>query len=143
MRLILCILSLSVFAQPPGAINPDVTQDNIDQTICVAGWTKTVRPSTSFTNGYKKVLMERAGIDWSRAGEFELDHLVPLSLAGSPRQQDNLMLQPWDGVDGAKRKDRLERKLQRLVCTGHLPLAQAQQEIASDWRAAYGRYVGR
>ena len=28
----------------PGAINPKVTQDNIHQTICVQGWTKTVRP---------------------------------------------------------------------------------------------------
>lgn len=29
---------------PRGAINEDVTQANIDQTICVPGWTATVRP---------------------------------------------------------------------------------------------------
>ena len=28
----------------PGAINPDVTQENIDSTICVPGFTKTIRP---------------------------------------------------------------------------------------------------
>jgi hypothetical protein len=28
----------------PGAFDPDVTQSTIDQTICVSGWTATVRP---------------------------------------------------------------------------------------------------
>jgi len=28
----------------PGVINPEVTQANIQQTICVKGWTRTLRP---------------------------------------------------------------------------------------------------
>src|ERR1051326_2330485 len=28
----------------PGVVNPDVTQDNIGETICKANWTKTIRP---------------------------------------------------------------------------------------------------
>ncbi|OXM72302.1 MULTISPECIES: hypothetical protein [Amycolatopsis] len=39
----------------PGAINSDVTQDCIDDTICKSGWTKTVRPSPSKTNRMKAV----------------------------------------------------------------------------------------
>jgi len=31
-------------ASTPGAFNPDVRQSTIDQTICVHGWTKTIRP---------------------------------------------------------------------------------------------------
>src|SRR5664279_936918 len=37
----------------PGAMDPKVTQDNIDQTICVSGYTKTVRPPVSYTNSLK------------------------------------------------------------------------------------------
>ncbi|WP_284742352.1 hypothetical protein [Amycolatopsis sp. RTGN1] len=38
----------------PGAKNPDVTQSTIGSTICVSGWTATIRPSTTYTNGLKK-----------------------------------------------------------------------------------------
>ena len=31
----------------PGVLNPDVTQANINATICVHGWTKSIRPPTS------------------------------------------------------------------------------------------------
>jgi len=31
-------------ATTPGAINPDVRPDTIRSTICVEGWTRTVRP---------------------------------------------------------------------------------------------------
>ncbi len=41
-------------ALTPGAINPDVTQANIGSTVCVRGWTKTVRPPASHTNRLKK-----------------------------------------------------------------------------------------
>ena len=34
----------------PGATNPNVTQGNIQQTICKSAWTGTIRPPTSFTN---------------------------------------------------------------------------------------------
>ena len=37
----------------PGACNADVTQSNINNTICVSGWTATVRPLTSCTNWLK------------------------------------------------------------------------------------------
>lgn len=35
----------------PGVTNPDVTQATIDKTICVPGWTKTIRPPASYTKG--------------------------------------------------------------------------------------------
>jgi len=57
-----------------------------------------------------------------------------------PRSLDNLMLQPWEGTSGAKRKDRLEVKLQCLVCAGQVVLAEAQQAIYADWPKAYHRY---
>ncbi len=34
----------------PGAVNPEVTQTNIQQTVCVKGYTKTIVPPADFTN---------------------------------------------------------------------------------------------
>lgn len=123
------------------ALNPDVRPATINQTICVPGYTQQIRPSTSYTNGVKRKLLRDAASESSRLSDFELDHIVPLALGGHPRRLENLMLQPWEGSDGAKRKDRLEVKLQCLVCTGQLPLAEAQEAIYVDWQAAYHRYA--
>src|SRR5712691_5095797 len=91
------LLSNSVFARDlpdktrtPGVANPDVTQDNIDQTICVSGWPE-----------------------------------------------------PYNRACGARIKDVLETRLKRLVCDRKLPLADAQKAIATDWVAAYKKYVNR
>ena len=41
-------------ALTPGAINPAVTQDDIQSTICVRGWTRTVRPPERYTYRLKR-----------------------------------------------------------------------------------------
>ena len=51
------------------------------------------------------------------------------------------MLQRWDGEDGAKKKDRLERRLQQLVCAYAVRLDEARRAIFVDWQAAYRAYV--
>lgn len=129
-------------AVPTEALNPDVHQDTIQQTICVAGYTASVRPSTTYTNGVKLKLLRENALPASATGEFELDHRIPLALGGHPRNLQNLMLQPWEGKDGAKAKDRLERSLQRLVCAGKVLLDDARKAIYVDWQGAYGIYVG-
>ncbi|MEK6209934.1 MAG: YHYH domain-containing protein [Pseudomonadota bacterium] len=124
-----------------GTLNPNVTQATITQTICVPGYTKSVRPATSYTNGVKRILMQRAGINPAVASYYELDHIIPLALGGHPRKLDNLELQIWEGENGAKRKDRIEVKLQCLVCSGQVKLATAQREILDNWQAAYHKYA--
>lgn len=51
----------------PGAINPAVTQDNIKNTICVPGFTRTVRPPVSYTTPLKIKLMHSYGFTDSRS----------------------------------------------------------------------------
>lgn len=126
---------------PAGAVNEDVTQANIDRTICMPGWTATVRPSTGYTNGVKAKLLREQGLPASEAARYELDHVIPLALGGHPRKLDNLMLQLWDGAWSARTKDRLEVKLKTLVCRGQLSLERARRAIASDWIAAYKTFV--
>jgi hypothetical protein len=91
------------------ALNPDVSQQTIAQTICVAGYTKPVRPATRFTQGVKAKLLRQAGADESQMSHFELDHIVPLALGGHPRKLSNLTLQPWDGEHGAYDETRMLR----------------------------------
>ena len=129
--------TMTTFAWAGMALNPDVTQSSIAQTICVPGYTRSVRPSTSYTIGVKLKLLREAGLEENQRSQYELDHIVPLALGGHPRNLSNLMLQRWDGPTGAKKKDRLEVKLQCLVCTGQVELSEAQQSIYTDWTKAY------
>jgi hypothetical protein len=132
----------SPLAEPPGAYLAEVTQATISTTICVSGWTATVRPAPSFTNGVKLLMLKRAGLDPVDAAKYELDHFVPLALGGHPRSEDNLWLQPWSGLWSAKVKDRLERKLQVLVCAGQLSLRSAREVVQKGWKDAYRKFVG-
>ena len=140
LRASVAFLSLwsAVSAGAAPSLNHDVTPQTIASTICVSGYTAMVRPASVYTNGVKLKLLQTAGQDPSSAGEYELDHIVPLALGGHPRALDNLQLQPWPE---ARRKDRLEVKLQCLVCSGQVSLGEAQTAIATDWEAAYHRYA--
>ena len=132
----------SPLMEPPGAFLTDVTQSSIATTICKSGWTATVRPSSTFTQGVKFKLLREADLDRQRASDYELDHFVPLALGGHPRSIDNLWLQRWDGEWDARIKDRLERRLQVLVCAGRVTLQAAQTAIQRNWKGAYRKYVG-
>jgi hypothetical protein len=116
----------------PGAVNPEVTQTNIHQTICVRGWTATVRPSRSWSSRFKHKLALKQHVS---AGDFELDHEVSLEVGGSPKSPQNLWLQPWSE---ARRDDNgIEARLHRAICSGELTLAEGrQQEI--DWKEKHG-----
>jgi hypothetical protein len=74
--------------------------------------------------------------------DYEEDHLIPLTVGGNPRDPKNLWPEPWNGPYGAHVKDKLENKLHSLVCDGMLTLEEAQKAIATDWIAAYEKYVG-
>lgn len=47
----------------PGATNPAVTQDNIQNTICVKGYTKNIRPPANYTNKLKKIQIREYGYE--------------------------------------------------------------------------------
>jgi hypothetical protein len=113
----------------PGALNPAVTQASIDRTICVSGWTRTVRPSQSVTAPEKLASMVAYGESGS-THDYEYDHLVSLELGGALNDARNLWPEPGASPNP---KDSVENALHRMVCNGQMRLAQAQHIIATDW----------
>lgn len=116
----------------PGSVDPRVTQDNIKNTICKSGYTKTVRPPVSYTEPLKVKLMKSYGIKDSLK-DYELDHLIPLEVGGNPTDVKNLWPEPWHGNNTASMKDKFENYLHTQVCTGKMSLKDAQNEIATNW----------
>ncbi|HTI17625.1 MAG TPA: hypothetical protein VL598_08170 [Trinickia sp.] len=127
----------------PGAVNGAVTQANIEQTICVRGYTKGIRPPAHYTNRLKKEQLAEYGYPDVNPKHYEEDHLIPLEIGGNPTDPRNLWPEPRLSQYSAKVKDALENRLHRLVCSGQVPLLQAQEEIATNWITAYKKYVNR
>jgi len=133
---------LPISTVTPGVTNPAVTQANIQQKICVSGYTATIRPPASYTTKLKISQLAgayKAFTDKSTAS-YEEDHLISLELGGNPTDPKNLWPEPYAGT-GARIKDQIENKLHDLVCANKMPLATAQKLISTNWYAAYQTYV--
>jgi len=113
----------------PGALNPIVTQATIGRTICVSGWTETVRPPESVTEPEKRASLLAYG-DAGGLGEYEYDHLVPLELGGAVNDPRNLWPEPGASPNP---KDAVENEFRRLVCDGQMALARARLIMARNW----------
>jgi hypothetical protein len=152
----------------PGVANPDITAANINQNICNKGWsTRSIRPPSSYTTSLKKAQFQtlnytrvnplpqiptksgngtKADVskcitDSNNVACYEGDHLISLEIGGDPRSPDNLWPEPYFGQWNARVKDQLENKLHDMVCKGTITLTDAQAAIATDWVAAYQKFV--
>ena len=117
----------AVLASPtltPGSLNPDVTQATIGSTICVRGWTATVRPPESYTTPLKIRQMPAYGESGPPSG-YQEDHLISLELGGNPTDPRNLWPEPYPRAADV---DKIENELNAKVCSGSLTLAQAQHD---------------
>jgi hypothetical protein len=119
--------SSAVLANPgltPGSLNPVVTQATIRSTICVRGWTATVRPPSSYTSALKEQQMPEYHESGPPSG-YQEDHLISLELGGNPTDPRNLWPEPYPR---AAEVDKVENALNAKVCSGALSLAQAQHD---------------
>ena len=117
----------AVVADPirtPGVLNRDVSQANIRSTICVSGWTRTVRPPTDYTNALKVKQLREYGLHGPPSA-YQEDHLISLELGGDPTDPRNLWPEPYPR---AAHVDEIENELNAQVCSGALTLAEAQEQ---------------
>ena len=127
----------------PGLTNPLVTQKTIGSTICVVGYTKTIRPPVSYTN---KLKYDQLHSGYNVQGDmnmrnYEEDHLIPLEVGGHPSSKLNLFPQYYAATYGARVKDRLENKIHLLVCSGKITLKEGQAAFVPDWTVGYKKYL--
>lgn len=141
-------LSLPVFSSDlpsssltPGALNPEVTQENIKQTVCVKGYTKKIRPPAYYTNKLKKLQIREYGYADRNPKHYEEDHLIALSIGGAPKDPRNLWPEPRNSEWSASKKDRLEFVLYKMVCAQEISLEEAQRAMATNWIEAWKKYV--
>jgi hypothetical protein len=107
----------------PGALNPEVTQATIGRTICVHGWTRTIRPPSEYTTHLKLDQLRQLGLSGGPA-DYQEDHLISLELGGHPTDPRNLWPEPYPR---AAEVDGVENELNAAVCSGRLALAEAQR----------------
>jgi hypothetical protein len=114
---------------PDPKLTPGDTFEVTAQDVCVPGYAKKVRAVPAWL---KRQAYAEYGITQYKTGDYEVDHLIPLSLGGSNSIRNlwpqSTKTSPWNSYV----KDALERKLHKLLCAGQLDLKTAQREIASD-----------
>lgn len=129
----------------PGAIDPRVTQANLDQTICRrGGYTRSVRPPESYTEALKRRQIREYDYKSLNIWQYREDHLVPLEVGGAPRNPHNLWPEPVRTVGnwGSTTKNALENRIHDLVCERRISLAAGQHAFEGNWIKAFKRYIG-
>jgi hypothetical protein len=125
----------------PGVAASDVTQDNINTTICVPGFTAPPRrPPSSYTDKLKMKGFDEYGLADRDKSDYEEDHLISLEIGGDPRDPNNLWPEPYNASipdGGARFKDKVETYLNGQICQGKTTLADAQKAIVTDWYQIY------
>jgi hypothetical protein len=81
------------------------------------------------------------GIAGTQSDKYEVDYLITPGLGGEEDIR-NLWPQPYKAATwNAHTKDLLEERLHEMVCSHQLDLSTAQRAIATNWIAAYEKYV--
>jgi len=114
------------------AINPKVTQDNLDTTICKAGDSKSIRPPRAITDAEKRASAAAYGYTGALS-DVEFDHVIGIEDGGDPNDARNLWPEPGASPNP---KDAMESRMHELICSRKVSLAAAQQAIAADWTSA-------
>lgn len=96
-------------------LNPDVTPENIHQTICLPHY------AAAYRRAHPVKVKPKRG--------YVRDHKIPLSLGGS---SDDSNIQ-YQTREESIWKDRAERELHADVCDGWLHLKNAQRQIL-EWK---------
>jgi hypothetical protein len=126
--------------RPDAALTPGAVEDVDPAVMCQVGYSASIR---RYDWKLRNRVFESYHLFNVDRRNFELDHLVPISIGGAPNDPKNLwpqsrLTEPWT----AEVKDALEDVLHREVCAGQVPLKEAQDAIRTDWIAAYKKYVG-
>jgi hypothetical protein len=92
------------------------------------------RPPVSYTEPIKRRLLKSEHLPGD-VFDYQLDHLVSLSLGGAPRSLRNLWMQP---LRQAHRDDRIEEELYVRVCVRRTLTVRAAMRYEVRWKHRHG-----
>jgi hypothetical protein len=113
----------------PGAYYAKATRAK----VCRSGWSERVRNVSDST---KEAVYREYGIRSHRAGQYEVDHLVPLEDGGS-NSIANLFPQAASPAPGFHQKDALENRTHDQISDGTRGLRTTQRQFARNWLVLY------
>lgn len=124
---------------PNHAITPGTARPASLTEVCSLSHEEVVMPVSP---SERQRVFAEYGIPSGQSDKYEVDYLITPGLGG---QDDirNLWPEPYNASQwNAHAKDALEERLHEMVCSHQLDLSVAQQAIATNWIAAYQKYVG-
>lgn len=114
---------------PDPKVTPGAVRTTSEAELCAKGFTTKKYRHT--THAMKLTAYARYGQHWD-AAEFEVDHLIPLTIGGAD-DLGNLWPQRAEPRPGYHEKDRLEVRLHSLMCKHKISAKEAQSCIRDDW----------
>src|SRR3954470_18487277 len=123
---------------PNPKLTPGVVLTTNTARVCTPGYSAAVRDVPTSESDAVYARYHVVHVPYAH----EVDHLISLELGGS-NAIGNLWPEPYAVRWGARTKDVLENRLHDLVCSHALSLPTAQHLEATDWVAAYRRFVGK
>lgn len=121
---------------PTATVTPGVAQSATREQVCTGNQGK----NRDVPVALRRRVFDLYGIPRADPRAYEVDYLITPALGGSDDIR-NLWPQSYSAtIWNARVKDDLEERLHELVCAGDLDLETAQQQISTDWIAAYKKY---
>ena len=125
-----------IVALPDSRLTPGATVLESRFAVCAEPDTK----NKTVPAALRKEVFDEYGITGADPAAYEVDYLVTPALGGAD-DIHNLWPHSYAATAwNARVKDELEDRLRDMVCDGSLDLTAAQQEIATNWIAAYKKY---
>ena len=122
---------------PDPSLTPGATRRVTLSDVCSVAHEDVVR---EVPTSLRQEVFQEYGIVNARADDYEIDYLIAPGLGGV-EDIHNLWPEPYTSPTwNARVKDALEEHLHQLVCAGKVDLSTAQNDIATDWIAAYKKY---
>lgn len=131
------VASLQMSILPMAYLTPGATRTATAAELCSSTRDDEGR---SISPSIRRAVLRNYGVRSLSEGDYELDYLITPELGGAADPQNLWPERYASATWNAHVKDDLEQLLRRLVCSGSVPLASAQRDIATNWVSAYKRY---
>jgi Putative zinc-finger len=124
-------------AIPDHKLTPGATRRVAVSDVCSMPHEEVIREVPA---SLRQEVFHEYGIADARASDYEIDFLIAPGLGGV-EDIHNLWPEPYSSPTwNARVKDTLEEQLHQMVCAGQIDLSTAQNDIATNWIAAYKKY---